>query len=198
MKETYAAEHETIIHVHEKEEDGILIRNLPQLSKSMTFANMFKQSKISREILKNIEWLFPAVCKRKDQNDMTETERSRFLCAFHMINSDGTLGKLVDIHNEMHMQHTNARLLPWHRNYVYLFEEALHNYHPDVCVPYWDWTKPEEQHFPAWLLAELPTVITPTRTINVVRSPGTDSQLASIASSTPSALSKTDILTSSC
>src|SRR5262249_47028829 len=32
------------------------------------------------------------------------------------------------------------------------FEEALHNYHPDVCIPYWDWTKPEEQHFPDWLV----------------------------------------------
>jgi len=49
-----------------------------------------------------------------------------------MINSDGTLGELVDIHHEMDMQHTNARLLPWHRVFLHLFEEALHNYHPDV------------------------------------------------------------------
>ena len=62
-----------------------------------------------------------------------------------MINSDGTLGELVDIHHEMDMQHTNARLLPWHRVFLHLFEEALHNYHPDVCVPYWDWTRPEER-----------------------------------------------------
>jgi hypothetical protein len=55
-----------------------------------------------------------------------------------MINNDGTLGKLVDIHAEMHMQHTNARLLPWHRVFLHLFEEALHNYHPDACVPYLD------------------------------------------------------------
>jgi len=108
-----------------------------------------------------------------------------------MINMDGTLGQLVDIHSEMHMQHTNARLLPWHRVFVLLFEEALHNYHPDVCVPYWDWTKAGEQEVPDWLVG-VSTVHTPTRTINVVRAPGPSSWLASIASGVPSAMGKTD------
>jgi tyrosinase len=109
-----------------------------------------------------------------------------------MVNSDGTLGQLVEIHNEMHMQHINSRLLPWHRVYLLLFEEALHNYHPDVCIPYWDWTRPEEQHFPDWLSGILPTVHTPTRTINVVRSPGNPGDLASYVSSTATALAKTN------
>ncbi len=109
-----------------------------------------------------------------------------------MIEADGTLGQLVDIHSGMHMQHTNARLLPWHRVFLLLFEEALHNYHPDVCVPYWDWTRPEEQHFPDWLASVLPTVHTPTRTIIVTRSPGPDSTLASIAAGAPTAMAKTN------
>lgn len=71
--------------------------------------------------IKNLRWLFPLLCQRKDQAAMTETERSRYLCAFSMINRDGTLGQLVDTHAEMHMQHTNARLLPWHRIFLYLF-----------------------------------------------------------------------------
>ena len=29
-----------------------------------------------------------------------------------MINNDGTLGQLVDVHAEMHMQHTNAQNPP--------------------------------------------------------------------------------------
>lgn len=122
---------------------------------------------------------------------LTDTERSRYLCAFNLIEADGTLGQLVDVHHEMHMQHTNARLLPWHRIFLYLFEEALHNYHPDVCIPYWDWTRLEEQHFPAWLAGVLPTVHTPTRTITVVRSPGSDAQLASIVAGVPTAMSQT-------
>lgn len=61
-----------------------------------------------------------------------------------------------------------------------------------MCIPYWDWTKPAEQSFPLWLAAILPTVHTPTRTINVTRSPGDPSWLASTAAGTATALAKTD------
>jgi len=169
-----------------------LERNLPILARSMTFAKMVQANPKFQHIIKDLSWLFLPICKRKDQAALSDTEKSRFICAFNMINNDGTLGQLVDIHHEMHMQHTNARLLPWHRVFVHLFEEALHNYHPDVCVPYWDWSRPEEQHFPDWLVGVLPTVHTPTQTINVIRSPGPDGWLASIASSTPTAMSKTN------
>jgi hypothetical protein len=161
-------------------DDELLQRNLPVLTRSMTFARMVRANTQFISVVKDLRWLFPPVCQRKDQAALTETEKTRYVCAFNMLNSDGTLGHLVDIHSEMHMQHTNARLLPWHRVFLYLFEEALHNYHPDVCIPYWDWTRPEEQHFPDWLTTVLPTVQTPTRTINVVRSPGSGGGLASI------------------
>ena len=170
---------------------SLLQRNLPALTRSMTFAQMVKENSRFLLAVKDLRWLFPPVCQRKDQAVLTETERSRYLCAFSMINNDGTLGHLVDVHSEMHMQHTNARLLPWHRVFLYLFEEALHNYHPDVCIPYWDWTQPQEQHFPDWLSGVLPTVHTPTRTINVIRAPGSGGGLASIASGAPIAMSKT-------
>jgi len=166
-------------------------RNLPVLLRSMTFAKMVRANLRALPNLKELGWLFPPVCRRKEQAALTEVEKSRYLCAFNMINSDGTLGQLVDIHHEMHMQHTNARLLPWHRVFLLLFEEALHNYHPDVCVPYWDWTMPEGQHFPDWLAGVLPTVHTPTQTITVVRAPGPDGVLASIAAGTPAAMAKT-------
>lgn len=171
---------------------ALLERNLPIIARSMTFSRMVKTNKDFLSQFKDLDWLFPAICRRKDQAAMTETEKSRYICAFNMINNDGTLGELVDIHAEMHMQHSNARLLPWHRVFLHLFEEALHNYHPDVCVPYWDWTCPEEQIFPSWLAGVLPTVHTPTRTINVVRSPGSGGTLASIAAGTPGALAQTN------
>ena len=176
---------------HHAIDETLLQRNLPALVHSMTFAHMVEKNTAFAHAIKDLRWLFPPVCQRKDQAAMTETERSRYICAFNMINIDGTLGQLVDTHAEMHMQHSNARLLPWHRIFLYLFEEALHNYHPDVCVPYWDWTKPEEQQFPNWLIGILPTVQMPTRTINVIRSPGTGGSLASIAGATPTAMSKT-------
>ena len=176
-------------HDHRAAPDERLLRSLPRLATSMTFATMLRENVRAFPNVRNVQWLFPALCRRKDQTMLTDTERSRYLCAFNLIEADGTLGQLVDVHHEMHMQHTNARLLPWHRIFLYLFEEALHNYHPDVCIPYWDWTKPEEQHFPPWLASVLPTVHTPTRTITVVRSPGSDAQLASIVSGVSTAMS---------
>ncbi len=170
---------------------ALVARNLPAIDSSMTFASMLATNAKAIAHLKDIKWLFPTICHRKDQAALTDNEKARYLCAFDLINRDGTLGKLVDIHHEMHMQHTNARLLPWHRVMLHLFEEALHNYHPDVCVPYWDWTKPTEQQFPSWLASTLPTVVTPTRTITVVRAPGPDSMLASIVSGTAGALAQT-------
>jgi tyrosinase len=173
-------------------EHSLLARNLPVLSRSMTFATMLRENMKAIPNLKDLDWLFPKLCHRKDQAALSDCEKERYICAFNMINADGTLGQLVDIHSQMHMQHTNLRLLPWHRVFLYLFEEALHHYHPDVCVPYWDWTKPGEQHFPSWLSAVHPTIHTPTRTINVVRSPGMDSWLASIAAGVPTAMAKTN------
>jgi tyrosinase len=175
---------------HERGHRLLLERNLPALAESMTFAKLV-QPNLRFLNLKDLRWLFPPICQRKDQAALTEYEKTRYLCAFEMINADGTLGQLVDIHGQMHMQHTNARLLPWHRVFLHLFEEALHNYHPDVCVPYWDWTRVEEQHFPDWLVGVLPTVHTPTQTINVIRGPGSDSGLAAIVSGVPSAMAKT-------
>jgi tyrosinase len=154
----------------------------------MTFARMVRANLMALPNRKQLDWLYPALCDRKDQCALTDTEKERYICAFKMINADGTLGQLVNIHAGMHMQHTNRRLLPWHRAFLVLFEEALHNYHPDVCVPYWDWAA--DQSFPDWLEGIVPTVNTPTGTVQVVRSPGTSAQLSSIVSGTAGALSQ--------
>lgn len=171
--------------------DDLLLRNLPRQANRMTFASMLAENRRAIVNPKAWAWLFPLLCERKDQAVMDDTERSRYLCAFGMVNADGTLGQLVEIHNELHNQHSNTRLLPWHRIFLYLFEEALHHYHPDVCIPYWDWTRAEEQSVPSWLASALPTVQTPSRTITVVRSPGASASLASIAAGVPAALGQT-------
>ena len=171
--------------------EQMIMENLPILSRSMTFSKMLQMDKSAASIVRKWHWFFPPLCHRKDQASLTDTEKSRYICAFNMVNNNGTLGQLVDLHAGMYMQHSNLRLLPWHRIFLLLFEEAMHNYHPDVCIPYWEWTRPEEQHFPAWLAGVLPTVVTPTRTVNVVRSPGAESWLAGIVSGAPSALAQT-------
>lgn len=175
----------------EMREDLLVQRNLPTLARTMTFAKMVRANLRALPNFNDVAWLFPPVCHRRDQASLSDVEKERYLCAFNLLNEDGTLGQLVQVHSEMHMQHVDSRLLPWHRVFLYLFEEALHNYHPDVCIPFWDWTRPEEQHFPAWLAGVLPTVHTPSRTIAVTRAPGPDGVLASIAAGTPAALAHT-------
>jgi len=42
--------------------------------------------------------------------------------------------------HQNHCQHGWERFLPWHRVYLYEFEQALQDHCPDVTIPYWDWT----------------------------------------------------------
>lgn len=48
---------------------------------------------------------------------------------------------LALIHQD-HCQHGWERFLPWHRAYLYEFEQALQDVCPGVALPYWDWTMP--------------------------------------------------------
>jgi len=57
----------------------------------MTFARMVQENTAFLHAIKDLRWLFPPLCQRKDQALLTETERSRYVCAFNMINNDGTL-----------------------------------------------------------------------------------------------------------
>jgi len=49
---------------------------------------------------------------------------------------------LALIHQD-HCQHGWERFLPWHRVYLYEFEQAMQDVCPGVTMPYWDWTMPQ-------------------------------------------------------
>lgn len=42
--------------------------------------------------------------------------------------------------HQNHCQHGWERFLPWHRIYLYEFEQALQDFCPDVTMPWWDFT----------------------------------------------------------
>lgn len=42
--------------------------------------------------------------------------------------------------HQNHCQHGWERFLPWHRIYLYEFEQVLQDVVPGVTMPYWDWT----------------------------------------------------------
>ena len=159
-----------------------------------TFADMLRFQPEILARLKLPDWLlFPKTYVRKDQAKLSKVEQQRFLCAFNVLKDNGTLGALVDIHGDAsHQPHTTQRFLPWHRIYLIQLEQALRSIHPDVAIPYWDWTQAGEQSIPGWLVSVLPTVVTPTQTINVTRFPQSAASLATIASNTPNALAQGD------
>lgn len=45
--------------------------------------------------------------------------------------------------HQNHCQHGWERFLPWHRAYLYEFEQNLQDFAKDIMVPYWDWTMPQ-------------------------------------------------------
>ncbi|WP_156441084.1 tyrosinase family protein [Burkholderia sp. ABCPW 14] len=44
--------------------------------------------------------------------------------------------------HQNHCQHGWERFLPWHRAYVYEFEQNLQDFDSGLMLPYWDWTMP--------------------------------------------------------
>jgi tyrosinase len=60
----------------------------------------------------------------------------------HWAEDRRSYNNLALIHQN-HCQHGWERFLPWHRIYLYEFEQALQDHCPDVTLPYWDWTMPQ-------------------------------------------------------
>jgi len=144
----------------------------------------------------------PVLRQRKDQAALTSAERLKLVDALTKLNhqpnpqAPSIFGQLVAIHSDMsHDMHNmpmppmdptgaigQQRFLPWHRVYLYVLEQRLRQIHPTVTIPYWDWTQPQEQHVPGWLVGLTPTVLIPAPgpgTVTVTRHPGTQAQLAS-------------------
>ncbi len=104
-----------------------------------------------------------AVPQRKDQAALSAEERGRFLDGLNLLNQRGIFGQLVSIHSDMsHTMHNmgpsdptsplgQQRFLPWHRVFLSQLEQQLQGFYPDVTIPYWDWSKPDEQGIPDWL-----------------------------------------------
>ena len=59
--------------------------------------------------------------------------------------------------HQNHCQHGWERFLPWHRAYLYEFEQNLQDFAKDITVPYWDWTMPQYRpHDPTngWIIPQ--------------------------------------------
>jgi tyrosinase len=57
--------------------------------------------------------------------------------------------------HQNHCQHGWERFLTWHRAYLYEFEQNIQDFHPNLTLPYWDWTMAQyrpEQPEKGWII----------------------------------------------
>lgn len=104
---------------------------------------------------------------RKNAKALTATEKANLIRAFVMMKADAVPGRpynwfdaFVLIHryiqnvnapavpggspakNNVNFGHHGAAFGPWHRYFLFRFEQQLQSYVPGVMLPYWDWTDP--------------------------------------------------------
>ncbi|WMJ09554.1 tyrosinase family protein [Nitrosomonas sp. sh817] len=88
--------------------------------------------------------------KRKEQNSLFPNEWDAFIAALKQLRNS-TSTRNYDYFTEIHTHHKHRgqahekyTFLPWHREYLLMFEDALVLIDPNVTLPYWNWvTNPE-------------------------------------------------------
>jgi tyrosinase len=85
---------------------------------------------------------------RKEINDLSDAEFSKFAAALNALKADGTWANISMVHqmadSQMHpggMPHGSPIFLPWHRKYFVEVENRLQMAVNDcsVTIPYWNW-----------------------------------------------------------
>ncbi len=124
----------------------------------------------------------PGPIVRKNQADMTDTEKTRFRNGVQALIANTFFSTHVGHHAIMtHRMHGTTsgfigfeRFLSWHRVYLSRLGEALRTIDERNFVPYWQWTV--DQQVPDWLADFMPAGITrPDGTpIAITRDPGGD------------------------
>lgn len=89
---------------------------------------------------------------RKNYRDLTVTERDRFVQALYHVKAAGVVDQFAAEHDAhfSHGIHGNSHFLPWHREFIRRFEDALRAYHPAVTLPYWNSVADTSPSDPLW------------------------------------------------
>ncbi|MEU7020329.1 tyrosinase family protein [Streptomyces sp. NPDC046203] len=100
-----------------------------------------------------------AAYTRKDQRDLTKTERKRFVDAVLELKKSGKYDDYVRTHidyyvadgeGQLRVAHMCPSFLPWHRKFLLDFERSLREIDDSVTVPYWDWTRDNSAKSSLW------------------------------------------------
>ncbi len=80
---------------------------------------------------------------RKDANTLSPAERQAFVNAVHALKQSGRYDQFVLRHANPPMTaiHRAPAFLPWHRRFIFDFEQELQRVsgNPDLGLPYWNW-----------------------------------------------------------
>jgi tyrosinase len=83
---------------------------------------------------------------RKDVRQMSKEELDRLrtaIACMYQYNEHILDERSFDYWGRIHAnscQHGWEQFLPWHRAYLYFFEQQLQDYDENIALPYWDWT----------------------------------------------------------
>lgn len=102
------------------------------------------RANVSREQVGDIK-------QRKRLSTLSEEElaalREAFRLAQEEVSDSRGFGHFASIHglpDPGYCEHGNQLFLPWHRGYLYYFEQSLQDLVPGVTLPWWDWTEGDE------------------------------------------------------
>ncbi|RZU49139.1 tyrosinase [Krasilnikovia cinnamomea] len=96
---------------------------------------------------------------RKNQRDLTTTEKRAFVNAVLELKKRGRYDEFVRTHNNFILSdtdngnrvgHRSPSFLPWHRQFLLDFERALQAIDASVNLPYWDWTVDRDTTSSLW------------------------------------------------
>ncbi|MFE9724940.1 tyrosinase family protein [Streptomyces sp. NPDC005794] len=96
---------------------------------------------------------------RKNQRDLTRTEKKRLVDAILELKRSGRYDDFVTLHRQYYVTdgdvgpraaHMAPSFFPWHRRYLLEFEQALQAVDSQVSVPYWDWTRDDTPSASLW------------------------------------------------
>lgn len=89
---------------------------------------------------------------RRNYRDLSAAERDRFVQALYHVKAAGIVDQFASEH-EAHFDHgihRSSHFLPWHREFIRRFEDALRTHHPAVTLPYWNSIVDQSPLDPLW------------------------------------------------
>ncbi|MDH2393530.1 tyrosinase family protein [Streptomyces sp. HNM0663] len=96
---------------------------------------------------------------RKNQRDLTASEKRRLVNALLELKRSGRYDAFVRMHgeyvvsdaeDEVRAAHMAPSFFPWHRRFLLDFEKALQQVDSGVSIPYWDWTRDRSTRSSLW------------------------------------------------